>query len=115
MDLPAVMIFCRSRAVAFPPAGKAGNGLKRVKPEAIEWFRDNGKVSFATDLGKYLAERRPGGIKGCSEEATVPEPGEVLTVAQADFIEFLAASETSHHFFLEGKRFGGRRGIASDQ
>ena len=65
-------------------------------------FRENGKVSFATDLGKYLAERRPGGIKGCSEEATVSEPGKSLTVAQADFIEFLAASETSHHFFLEG-------------
>ena len=35
---------------------------------------------------------------------TVSEPGKLktLTVAQADFIEFLAASETSHHFFLEG-------------
>ena len=77
-------------------------------------FRDNGKVSFATDLAKYLAERRPGGIKGCSEEATVSEPGKSLTVAQADFIELLPASETSQHFFIEGNVSVTAR-IASDQ
>ncbi len=65
-------------------------------------FSENGKVSFATDLGKYLAVRRPGGTKGCPEEATVPASGKSFTVAEADSIEFLAASETSHHFFLEG-------------
>ena len=68
-------------------------------------FGENGKVSFPTDLGEALAEREPFGVRGCPQEQLVSEGGEklkTLTVAQANYIEFLAASETSHHFFLEG-------------
>ena len=65
-------------------------------------FGENGMVSFETALGKYLSEAKSGGVQGCPGETAVPEPKNMLTVARANSIEFLAVNERVHHFFLEG-------------
>jgi lipopolysaccharide export system protein LptA len=75
---------------------KSKNGSHRMI------FEHSGRVSFDADLESFLSEKETGGTQGCSGEAVVLESKKALTIARANFIEFLAVNERSHHFFLEG-------------
>lgn len=64
-------------------------------------FRENGKVSFESDLRQFLADSESDGNFACPKDG--PEESELtLTVAEANVIEFLAVNDRTHHFFLEG-------------
>jgi lipopolysaccharide export system protein LptA len=64
-------------------------------------FRENGKVSFGSDLRELLSDSEADGNFACPKDG-LEESELTLTVAEANVIEFLAVNDRTHHFFLEG-------------
>lgn len=64
-------------------------------------FRENGKVSFESNLRQFLADSESDGNFACPKDE-LEESELTLTVAEANLIEFLAVNDRTHHFFLEG-------------
>ena len=100
------MIFCRSRAVAFPPGEKLEMSQKRkLKPSIFSGI--TGRCLLPPILQSIWPKEDPA-VSRVLEVVIVSEPGKSLTVAQADFIEF--PERKRHHFFLKAP-FRVRRGL----